>query len=530
MKKLFKVLAALLACLLVLTACGGNSEETGTDSDTEYDESKVLTIALNDTMIKGWDPATTYGDDARIYINVYELLYYRNTDGTYTPWLATDYEVNDDATEWTFTLREGVKFHDGTDFTAESVKKAIDRTVALDMGASFLWAPLDHIEVVDDTHVKFVLANATDLMPIVSCQYAAYIYSWSEGGDDLQASQDWFNSQHECGTGPYTISEFSDGSHCILKKFDEYWGGWEGNHIETVVYRQNNESSIRRQMVEGNEADIALELYVNDAEEAKNNPDVKVLKIEGAGNTLAFFNVENGPTKEKLVRQGLAYSFPYQDVIDYVYSGEYASIPVDMICQANQNFVTDSIPYTYDLEKARALFDEAGYTGAFTVTVSYNSSAENTKKQLELWKSELAKIDVELSIEPNAYELAMSRATSTDPTERADIYIQETVCDTYTAYSSYVSSGGTGGGWNFSGFGRADLDALYEEANIASVFDAEKGKELFNKAGEILIDECACLNLHDNHSTILTNNKVSNVDLNPGYVYAVRAYNVVKSN
>lgn len=526
MKKLVKTLIVLLACLMVLTGCAGENSE-----NQEYDQSKVLTIALNDTMIKDWDPAQTYGDDARIYINVYELLYYRNQDGTYVPWLATDYAVNDTATEWTFTLREGVKFHDGSDFTAASVKKCLDRTISLGMGASFLWAPVDHIEAVDDTHVKFVLNTATDLMPIVSCQYASYIYNWTEGGDDYNAVAEWFHAQHEDGTGPYTIEEFSDGSHTILKKFDEYWGGWEGNKIETVVYRQNNESAIRRQMVEGGEADIALELYVNDATEAKKNSEVEVMKIEGAGNTLAFFNVENGPTENKLVRQGLAYSFPYQDCIDYVYGGEYASMPIDMICQANQNFVTDSIPYHYDLEKARALFDEAGFTGAFTVTVSYNSSAENTKKQLELWQSELAKIDVTLDIQPNAFQLAMDRALSPDPTERADIYIQETVCDTYTAYSSYVSSASKSGGWNFAFFGTDELDAMYEEANVASVFDPAKGKELFNKAGEILIDECSCLNLHDNHSTILVSKKLDTktVDLNPGYVYAVRAYRVEKA-
>ena len=71
MKKLVKTLIVLLACLMVLTGCAGENSE-----NQEYDQSKVLTIALNDTMIKDWDPAQTYGDDARIYINVYELLYF----------------------------------------------------------------------------------------------------------------------------------------------------------------------------------------------------------------------------------------------------------------------------------------------------------------------------------------------------------------------------------------------------------------------------------------------------------------------
>ena len=476
-----RVAALGIAASIALTACGGstssvnNSTQEAEQAQTASDmTAKVLTIAVDDAIVKDWDPGASYGDDARIYCCSYEqLLRFNDQDGSFSPWLADSYETSEDGYTWTFHLHPGIKFHDGTEMTAEAVKKCFERTIAVNKGGSFVWGPVDSFTAVDDYTLEIKLKYLTDLRTIVSCQYAAYVYSVAACGGDLAESENWFHQYNICGTGPYVLKEFVDGSCMILTKFEDYWRGWDGNHIETVVFRQADESSVRRQMVEGNEADIALRLNYDDAEALSSNDALVCNVVDGTGNLLAFFNTEYGPCADKVVRQALAYSFPYDDCINKLFYGKYATMPLDMVCQANQVGRTESIPYHYDLAKAEELLKEAGAEN-ITVSVSYNSASELTKKVLELWQSELTKIGVTMKIEPNGFQLAFDRAMSKNPEERADIYMQETGADTSNAYSSYSSSCETGGSWNFSGFGEAYLDEMIENANMTKEKKEEK--------------------------------------------------------
>lgn len=525
-KTKWKTVYTAIAAAVLFSGCK-NQGGAPAQSAANLTSDKILTITT-DQAVDVWDPGITYGADSQTFINTYEQLLYINKDGTYDPWLAESWEENKDGTEWTFHLRKGVKFHDGSDFTSSDVKFSYERTIALDRSAVFLWAPLEKIETPDDYTVTLKLKYPADMREVVACQYAAYIYS-EEIGDDLKESSAWFSTYQINGTGPYTLKEYVPGSRLVLTKFDDYWGGWDGDHVETIVYRESGESSTRRQMIEGGEADIAFGLVPTDMEALADNDSLVADPTSGTGCALLFFNVDEGPTADKKVRQALAYSFPVDDVVDHLLYGKYASPAVDMIAAGTQIGAADGIPYHYDLDKAKQMLEEAGYKDGMDLTVSVYSGDEVPKKACEQWQSALAQIGVNLKIEANSYELVMERAKNADPSKRADIHIQLTVADTSSAYSSYASSAVTDGGWNFSGFGDPQLDDMINQVSILLAQDYDAGLELLGEVQKQVEDECFCVNAFDVKELMAYSRKVNGFDFNPFYTRSTRAYNITKS-
>ena len=207
-RRLYWLVALLVVLSLVLGACGksatpapaGGGEqaaateavssggEAATEAPTEASAEEaptqppaaphVLKIA-NTASVTTWDPVKSFSTEAAYMANIYEQLLRINppdAEERFTPLLAERWEHNDDGTEWTFYLRKGVKFHDGEPLTAEAVKMSIE-AAADHGGAAFIWAPLDHIEVVDDYTVKFYLKYAAPLDLIASSLYGAWIIS-----------------------------------------------------------------------------------------------------------------------------------------------------------------------------------------------------------------------------------------------------------------------------------------------------------------------------------------------------------------
>ena len=154
--KSFRLIAALLALVLAATACGSDddsSADSGGDGRFVY---------ANPFPISDLDPSSAFSSENVVLQNVYESLTTFNPPGSaelVSGSLAESWTSNDDATEWTFVLREGVTFHDGTDLTAEAVKASLERTIEMDLGAAFILLPILEINAEDEQTISFVLAD-----------------------------------------------------------------------------------------------------------------------------------------------------------------------------------------------------------------------------------------------------------------------------------------------------------------------------------------------------------------------------------
>ncbi|KPK11139.1 MAG: hypothetical protein AMJ56_06700, partial [Anaerolineae bacterium SG8_19] len=195
----------------------------------------ILVYACTDSVTT-WDPSVSFSTELTYLANIYEPLIWVTPPGSeqsFKPGLAEKWEKSGDGLSWTFYLRKGVTFHDGAMLNAQAVKDSFDRTKTMKKGASFILGPIKDIKVVDEYTVQFNLTSVAPLERIVASAYAAWIISPKAVGKD----QKWFEAGNEAGSGPYTLESSKPDEEIILKKFDDYWGGWNKPHVERIVVK-----------------------------------------------------------------------------------------------------------------------------------------------------------------------------------------------------------------------------------------------------------------------------------------------------
>lgn len=516
------IVVATVAGIALLGACGGGGEE-GT-SDPGGGEMQIATYAYTRTPITDWDPAAEFAEGTLTLQNVYEsLLRYDPIADEFEPILATDYERSEDGKTWTFTIREGVKFHDGTDLDAEAVKYSIERTIELGKGAAFIWGPVEEINVLDPYTVEFKLKYSAPLDLISASAYAAYIVSptAAEANPD-----DWFTQGNEAGTGPYMLESWKTDQEVVLTKFPDYWGGWEGKHFDKVVLQTVSESATKRQMVTKGDADVTMELPPEDLEALQNDPNVEVVRAPSFQNLWFMMNTQREPMDNVKVRQAMSYAFPYADVVDFAMGGLAAQsrgpVPAGLWGHG------DEVPqYTYDIEKAKQLMAEAGYADrTFKVEFTYASGDEAQRKAAELWKAELAKIGIDLEIRSGPWMAVWNRAKSQDPAKRQGVfslYWWPDVADPYSfLYSPFHSEKEPV--YNLSYWSNKRVDELIDEgAQIAGV-DREKAAQLYIEAQTIIVEEAPTVFLFDVEYGFVLNKSFQGFKSNPAYARVVWFY------
>ena len=190
-------------------------------------------------------------------------------DGTstdkYVPVLAESWSPNDDKSAWTFTIRDGVTFHDGTPVNAEAVRKSFVRFLTMGLGPAgafrrFITKP-EQITAPDERSVVFDCGEPQPLLEkYLSSQYGPLIANVDlimQNEADGDQGHNWLTLNEEgVGTGPYRIVEFEPEEQLTLERYDDYWGGWEGSHFDRVIFRVIPENETRRQLIEQGEVDI----------------------------------------------------------------------------------------------------------------------------------------------------------------------------------------------------------------------------------------------------------------------------------
>src|SRR6056297_514279 len=346
MKRKLSLLLVFILLTGVLAGCGGGDVS---DNPSPQDEVEIAYYAYNSEPILNWDPSVMFSNGIIVLNNIYEtLLRFDPKTKEFDYLLAEDYSVSEDGLTWTFNLREGVKFHDGTEMTAEDVKFSIDRTMELGKGASYIWAAVSEIIAVDDYTVEFKLSYPSPLDLVASSPYAAFIMS----KDAVEnAEENWFENANEAGSGPYMLESAAMGDEVIMTTFEDYWNGWEGDHFDKVIIKKTSETSSRRQMIEKGDADITQSLPSEDVEALKETDGVEIVVEPSFTNLIGFFNTEKQPLDNPKVRQALSYAFPYQDVVDYAVGG-YAKQSIGVIPFGHWGHSDDLFQYTKDLDKA----------------------------------------------------------------------------------------------------------------------------------------------------------------------------------
>lgn len=496
-------------------------EATKPPEPTQTPAPLVLKIA-NTANITTWDPIKSFSTEAAYMGNMYEQLLRINPPGSdekFTPLLAKSWETSNEGKTWIFHLREGVKFHDGEPLTAEAVKLSIE--AAKDhAGASFIWLPLDTVEVIDDLTVKFNLSYAAPLDLIASSLYGAWIIS-PKALQAAAADDKYFEAGVEAGTGPYMLESYKADQEIVFTRFDDYWGGWQAGQFDKVLVQIVSEAITQQQMLEGGQVDLVTRIPNENLAAFKDNPDYTYYEEPSFFNYVGFFNTLRPPLDNAKVRQALSYAIPYDDIIKIGAQGlgtqSRGPVPAGV-----WPWSPDVKQYTYDLEKAKQLLTEAGYPdGGFKLKLTYASENDTEAAFAPLIKDSFAQIGVEVSIEPMLFNQQWEAAKS-DPKNAQDIFL--------LLYWPTYSDAGSDNLWsmfywtekpffNLSYWKNDPFNALVDEAIADTVTDPTTSQAKYIEAMNLLVDEAPGIFLMDTKAVFVIPKYIEGFKYNLNYPF-----------
>lgn len=382
----------LLAAALVLSACGSSSP-SGTDGGSQSGGQTDTTPSTQDggsttpapqqpaaqEKVLVWgrggdsvslDPIqVTDGESLKVTHQIYEgLLDYAPGSTEVVPVLATEWEASPDGLEWTFKLRQGVKFHDGTDFNAEAVKINFDRwrntSDPLHVGGEFPYysymfggfdeaSNIQDVIVVDDYTVKFVLKNiqASFLQDIAMVPFAiASPKALQENPERLK--------DHPVGTGPFRFVSWTKGDRIVLEANPDYWGGKPA--IDRLIYRSIPDNNARLVALQAGELDVmdGVEPAFLPTIQATGQFDI----IERPPMNIGYlaFNTQKPPFDNVLIRRAINHAINKEELNTAFYGG--MGIPAVSPLPPSVWGHNPNVPkYEYDPEKAKELLAQAGY-------------------------------------------------------------------------------------------------------------------------------------------------------------------------
>ena len=483
---------------------------------------RIFVTAETYDFVTDIDPAYSFSGEIIATANIYEtLLVYTGGVPEVKPALATDYEVSEDGLTWTFHLREGVSFHDGTPFNATAVKYSFDRIRDLGAGAVFIWDPVTELEIIDTYTVKFIMDYEAPLQRIVASVYGAWIYSPKTA--EIEDLHDWFNEGHDAGTGPYMIESLERGVQLVLTRFDDYWGGWEAHaadRIDEVIFKIVEDATVRVQMLEAGDVQFAASVPTEERKRLELAPGIEIFWEATFFSHYSFMNTESPYLSDKLIRQAISFAFPYEDWVAWA-EGDYIQ-PVGAIPHGMWGHFADLFQYSHNLTKAEELLAEAGYPdGGFTLKYNYISGVP-TGTAGEMWKTELAKLGITLEVVgmtwPSLWEVIK------DGPEAPGVY---DICSfawwpTYiTPYDFLYNMWHTEETplWNAGFYSNSTFDALVDNASKLEGPDPETALALYRQAQEILIEDCPTVFMDDLRLAFVMRSNVKGFDYNPAYGY-----------
>jgi peptide/nickel transport system substrate-binding protein len=371
-------------------------------------DASTLVIGL-DNPPSDRDPHSQYDYRSTLVVRgVYETLINLVGSATdqYEGRIAESWSANEDQSVWTFKIRPGVTFHNGDPCDAAAVKASYERLLAMNMGAvgvfsRFISDP-EQMTTPDSSTIVFDCGKPSPLFEAaMAATYGTQVVNVNvamaneEEGDFGNA---WMRLNSEgAGTGPYIVTEADPATGVILERYEDYWGGWEGAHVDRVIVRVVEEPATMRQLVEAGEVDIMDRFSVRfeDVEELSQNPDL-VVDSQDSTEVEYFAMAVAGPLATPEARKAMALAYPYQDVIDGVYLGLATQTPT-LVAPPVRGFAEDVPALPTDLEQARELLTQAGVAEGTELTAMLNTGAD--VRLAELFQPNLAELGITLTIE-----------------------------------------------------------------------------------------------------------------------------------
>ena len=488
------------ALTIALGACSG---------DKAGESSSQITIGIPQDIEDSLDPHKAVAAGTKeVLFNLYEGLVKPDSSGELQPAIASDYSISEDATTYTFTLREGVKFHDGSMVTAEDVKYSIDRCADTTNGEPLVeaYSNIKSVNIVDEKTVEVVLNTADS--DFLANMTTAIIPASNENPDT-----------DPIGTGPYKYVSRSPQENFVVEKFDEYWG--TPANIENVTFRvcANADSIVMN--LQGGSIDMFARLTTTQASQLGDQFDV----LEGTMNLVQALYLNNAvePFIDERVRQALCYAVDPQGIMDLISDGKGTEIGSSMFPAFEKYYMPElNDVYNQDYDKAKELLAEAGYPNGFSFTITVPSNYQQHIDTAQVLVEQLKNIGVTAEIELVEWETWVSEAYTNRNFEATVVGVDASSLTASALLSRFVSDAPN----NFINFSNADYDAAYARAEAA--VDDEEKTEGFKECERLLAEHAANVYIQDLPCLVALNKKYAGYEFYPLYVQDISKLYIVE--
>jgi peptide/nickel transport system substrate-binding protein len=523
-------IAAVIPAALLLASCAG-----GGAANSPSDDASSRFVYLSDLEPTCFDTAA-YKNLANYNVirQIVDPLIFQDTEGNFSPGLATEWESNEDGTVWTFTLRDDVTFHDGEALTADAVQASFARFVA---EGSTLSAPRWYASsrAIDESTWELTLAQPTAniLQQLSNPDYPILSLASLEEFDDGDRCADPLAL---VGTGPFIPVEYDQGAKLILERNEDYdWGPEFADHTGPAYL-----SEVEIQFVP--EAQVRIGALTSGAADAiASLPPLNADAVEEAGFVLASapatgvpfvapLNTTDGPTADVRIREALRAAVDWDAVVETIYQGRYdrAWTPLAPTTAPAGSYNADiEGSFAFDPDAAAALLAEAGYTatddeGFVTkdgerLTLRWISDASDIRDQrdvvAEAVQAQAREAGIDISLEQLDTSAYLERVAASDYEIVAESWGQS---DAAVFGSATNPKGIAPNGINYSRYADDDLAAWVPEA--AGSADPERRAELYRSIQERVNEQVSIIPIYIQSFLVAAKDSVSGIAFDPvGY-------------
>ncbi|ABR48046.1 extracellular solute-binding protein, family 5 [Alkaliphilus metalliredigens QYMF] len=503
MKKIM-LAAVMLILVLSLIACNSIGEPSSVEGVKRLTVAQMAEPASLD--VAAVSDVTSYW----VIEQTGDRLVRLDNDMNLVPDLAENWEWIDDLT-LEFYLREGVKFHNGEDFTAHDVEFTLKRRLDPDFGSpNFAFArdiDVDSIEVVDDYTIRFstsrpyapILFNMAHSSGVILNQKAV-----EEHGEDY--------GQNPVGTGPFKFVEWTPGNHVLLERFDEYWGG--PADYEELQFRFITSSSNRLIELETGNVHIAESIAPSDLGAVESNNNMSLMR--GMSVTTNYFGLNNNrePFNDVRVRQAMNYAIDVDTLIGVVYEGLGSAATAPMNTQVlDPGDRSDEIyQYGYDPDKARELLEEAGYPDGFEFSIMIDSN-DTRVHTAEIVQNYLGEIGIKANIENVEWAVLLERAGNENDYDAVIMSWTTSTGDPEMASRPfYPPFAGAAGNRVF--YQNHEVETILTEAMAET--DISVREDMYIDAQIIIAQEAPWVFLHFGEQAVGIRSSIEGFELHPG--------------
>ena len=497
-----QLLSGVMALLLSasLCACGGSKTAEGTsEAAGESSEAETSNTLSEGTPVPGGsvvygmtqdlaslDPHVDTDAGTRdVVFNLYEGLVKPTSDGGFIPAVASDYIISDDAKTYTFTLRDGITFHDGTPVTIEDVKYSIDRYAEIQGESSAFSSLVDSVEVQDDkTLVVNLKESYSEFLPMMTIAIIP------------QSNED--PAGNPIGTGPFKYVSYTPGQNLELEKYDGYWQ--EGvPSLDSVEFKFI--ADVDTAFVELQAGTIDILKYLTSAQAETLGDDYNI--VQGSMNLVhaMYLNSAYEPLSKTEVRQALCYAVDRDAINNFIFGGKSHIIGSHMIPAMSKYYEPEAeTVYSYEPEKAKELLADAGYADGFDLEITVPSSYSQHVDSAQIIADELSQVGINVTL--NQVEWS---------TWLQDVYkggnFQATVIgfDGTLAPSDWLKKYVTDDAKNFMHYSNTEYDDVFNTAY--TTVDDDVKVENYKKAQMILAEDAAAVYIEDPANLVAVSKK-----------------------